>query len=303
MNIKKVLIVRIAEGLGNQLFMFSNSYFLAKAKKYELMIDNESGYFKKKNQQRKRRYLINFFKICPDEFKFKNYLTEILRKLLKIIDLFKYKKKFLIEYKSKNKETCFKNLSKYPLADVAYAEGHFESEKYFFKEKKELQEILTVKSDHIDYDNKYINPIMKKNSVSLHVRRHKFSEENNETKSKNNLDKSNIFTKELINYNYSGIEYFRKKIYKPTFFIWSNDFTGLEKYFNYSDCVFVKNNNVIMDFYLFSICKHFIVGASTFHWMGAWLNTNKKKICLRPKKINLNPSNNLNFWPKNWIKI
>ena len=87
------------------------------------------------------------------------------------------------------------------MADVAYAEGHFESEKYFFKEKKELQEILTVKSDHIDYDNKYINPIMKKNSVSLHVRRHKFSEENNETKSKNNLDKSNIFTKELINYN------------------------------------------------------------------------------------------------------
>ena len=189
------------------------------------------------------------------------------------------------------------------MADVAYAEGHFESEKYFFKAKKELQEILTVKSDHIDYDNKYINPIMKKNSVSLHVRRHKFSEENNETKSKNNLDKSNIFTKELINYNYGGIEYFRKKIYKPTFFIWSNDFTGLEKYFNYSDCVFVKNNNVIMDFYLFSICKHFIVGASTFHWMGAWLNTNKKKICLRPKNINLNPSNNLNFWPKNWIKI
>ena len=307
MNIKKVLIVRIAEGLGNQLFMFSNSYFLAKAKKYELMIDNESGYFKKKNQQRKRRYLLNFFniknKICPDEFKFKNYLTEIRRKLLKIIDLFKYKKKFLIEYKSKNKETCFKNLSKYPLADVAYAEGHFESEKYFFKAKKELQEILTIKLDHIDYNNKYINPIMKKNSVSLHVRRHKFSEENNETKSKNNLDKSNIFTKELINYNYSGIEYFRKKIYKPTFFIWSNDFTGLEKYFNYSDCVFVKNNNVIMDFYLFSICKHFIVGGSTFHWMGAWLNTNKKKICLRPKNINLNPSNNLNFWPKNWIKI
>jgi len=56
MNIKKVLIVRIAEGLGNQLFMFSNSYFFAKAKNYELMIDDESGYFKKKNQQRKRIY-------------------------------------------------------------------------------------------------------------------------------------------------------------------------------------------------------------------------------------------------------
>ena len=36
------------EGLGNQLFMFANSYFLAKVKKCTLMIDDESGYFKNK---------------------------------------------------------------------------------------------------------------------------------------------------------------------------------------------------------------------------------------------------------------
>jgi len=45
MNIKKILIVRIAEGLGNQLFMFSNAYFFAKVRNYTLMIDDESGYF------------------------------------------------------------------------------------------------------------------------------------------------------------------------------------------------------------------------------------------------------------------
>ena len=58
-----------------------------------------------------------------------------------------------------------------------------------------------------------------------------------------------------------------------------------------------------MDFYLFSLCKHFAVGGSTFHWMGAWLNNNKNKICLRPKNIVLNPSKNKDFWPSNWIKI
>ena len=56
-----------------------------------------------------------------------------------------------------------------------------------------------------------------------------------------------------------------------------------------------------MDFYLFSLCKNFIVGPSTFHWWGAWLNENQNKLCLRPKDIN--PSNNKDFWPQNWISI
>ena len=41
MNKKKIIVVRIAEGLGNQLFMFANSYFIAKVKKCILMIEGE----------------------------------------------------------------------------------------------------------------------------------------------------------------------------------------------------------------------------------------------------------------------
>ena len=48
----KKLIVRIAEGLGNQLFMYSNGLALAKENNYDLYVDNTSGYFKKKNQFR-----------------------------------------------------------------------------------------------------------------------------------------------------------------------------------------------------------------------------------------------------------
>ena len=45
----KKIIVRIAEGLGNQLFMYANSLSLSKKINYNLFIDNESGYFQKKN--------------------------------------------------------------------------------------------------------------------------------------------------------------------------------------------------------------------------------------------------------------
>jgi hypothetical protein len=302
---KKIIIVRIAEGLGNQLFMFANAFALAKSKKYLLMIDDESGYFKKKNQFRK--FLLNFFNIkntiCPDKLKFKNYFSDLIRKLLKIIDYFKYKKKFLIEHKNKYKKTYFRNLLNYPLDNLAYIEGNFVSEKYFYNVKKDLQKILTVKENYIDHSNKYIDLIKKNNSVSIHIRMHRFSEKIHESKQSKSVEMSNNFLKESIIYAYNGIKYFEKKIHKPTFFIWCNDFEGIKKYFMRKNCIFVKNNAVIMDFYLFSLCKHFIVSGSSFHWMGAWLNSNKNKLCIRPKNINLNPSNNIDFWPKSWIKI
>ena len=48
MLIKKKIIVRVAEGLGNQLFMYANGLALAKKNNAFLYIDNESGFFKKK---------------------------------------------------------------------------------------------------------------------------------------------------------------------------------------------------------------------------------------------------------------
>ena len=47
---KKKLVVRIAEGLGNQLFMYANGYALSKKYNCDLYIDDTSRYFKKKNK-------------------------------------------------------------------------------------------------------------------------------------------------------------------------------------------------------------------------------------------------------------
>ena len=45
---KNKLIVEISEGLGNQLFMYAHAYALSKKLSYDLIIDNSSGYSKKK---------------------------------------------------------------------------------------------------------------------------------------------------------------------------------------------------------------------------------------------------------------
>jgi len=45
---KKKIIVRIAEGMGNQLFMYAHAYALSKKLNCKLYIDDTSGYYQKK---------------------------------------------------------------------------------------------------------------------------------------------------------------------------------------------------------------------------------------------------------------
>ena len=68
------------------------------------------------------------------------------------------------------------------------------------------------------------------------------------------------------------------KLQNPHYFIWSNEPDQYKEVFlDQKKFTFIENNNLSIDFYLFSLCKNFIVGPSTFHWWGAWLNENTKK--------------------------
>ena len=298
---KNKLIVRIAEGLGNQLFMYANAYSLSKKINYDLYIDNTSGYFKKKNQV--RSYELDRFNIelnlVDKKYKFDTFFSNLNRNLLKKIDLFKKKKSFLIEQIGKNKITDYNDNSKKNFSDLIYVEGHYESEKYFKDFANDLKVKFTIKENYIDKNNKFIELIKNNNSVSISIRQHRYSE-----RGEKNKVKSIEFTKETINYINKSVLFFKNKISNPKFFIWSNDFTNLNNYFNENNFTFIKNDTSksINDFNLFKYSKHFIVGPTPFHWWGAWLNQNPDKICVRPPNY-LNPSNNNDFWPESWISI
>ena len=298
---EKTLIVRIGEGLGNQLFMYANAYSLSKKFGYSLYVDDESGFSKNK---RSRSYNLNFFDIpeqlCPEQLKFNNFIKNYKRKLLKFIDNFISNKKFIIEEVDKNKQTKFQEISKLGSFQM-FIEGHFESELYFKDYEKDLKKILKIKYDLINKDNQYINQIKQSNSVSIHLRKNRFSEDLNNLSTSNN-EKDTLFEKNLIDYVNRSIKYMDNKLQNPHYFIWSNEPNEYKEFFlDPKKFTFIENNNLSMDFYLFSLCKNFIVGPSTFHWWGAWLSNYNDKIIVRPK--DLNPSNNLDFWPETWITI
>jgi len=296
----KKCIVRLAEGLGNQLFMYANAYAISKKLNYDLYLDIESGYFKKKNQYRK--YELNKLnisgKIIKEKFIFNNHFLDLKRKFLLKKDFFTKKKLFITEKVDQNKKSFYFNYLDTIVNDNIILEGYFQSEKYFKDFRKQLINEFIVNKKFISKENNYINALQSCNSVSICLRRNRFSE----GKIKNDF-KSNQFTKNTIKYIYRSVDFIKKKLNDPKFFLWTNDFSDLNEYFDPSEYTYIKfnENKSVNDFNLFKYSKHFIVGPTSFHWWGAWLNTNFNKVCIRPSCIN--PSNNVDYWPKNWITV
>ena len=129
----KNIIVKISEGIGNQLFMYAHAYALSKKINYELYIDSTSGYFQKKNQI--RSYKLDKFNINTNlsdkKYRFDNFLLNLKRNLLKKINIYKTNKSFLIESRDRNKITNYYDTTKLNFSDILYVEGYYETEKYF----------------------------------------------------------------------------------------------------------------------------------------------------------------------------
>jgi len=298
----KIIVAKISEGLGNQLFMYANAYAISKKFNLDLCLDPYSGYYKNNI----RSFMLNDFnissKIAPSDWIFSNNYRKLIKKIKIKYDFFKKKKSFLLESKDNNKLTKFTSIKLDNFNDKIYIDGNFESEKYFLDYRNDLLNQFSFKINPIN-DNKYIDIIKKHNVVSISVRQNRYSERISNRFDEYSINKSQDFIIKTVDYIYQSIKFIKSKVHNPKFLVWSNDFTGLEKYFPTNEFLYVINpdNKILNDFYLLTQCKYFIVGPSTFSWWGAWLSNNESKICIRPKTIN--PSNNLDFWPESWISI
>ena len=308
---RKKIIVEISEGLGNQIFMYAHAYSLSKNLDYDVLIDDKSGDSKKKNLLRShQRYMLDNFNlngnIADSSLIYDTILKRFKKKLKLLADIFSKKKSFVIEKnKRKNQKKVvesFINIDKTKVKNNLYIQGNFENHFYFNKYRSDLCRIFVPKKNVINENNPLINKIRNSNSISLHIRRNRFSDQG-KIQTSENLSKSYDFTENIINYINNSIDFINSRVQNPEYFIWSNNHDNIIPLLskiqtkNYT----LINNDVISDFNLFRYCKHFIVGPSSYHWWGAWLNQNPGKICIRPSGIN--PSNNKKFWPDNWISI
>ena len=306
-------IVRISNEIGNQMFMYASTFAIAKKLNRSLYIDDETAFLARKNIS---KYALNNFNLSTQtavkKDKFIGIVGYIKRKILKKINPFLRKKVFYIEPKNFDKITNFdEKIFNIKLAHKTYLEGYFETEKYF----KDLKEVILNEFSFIDAmtfkKNRFYNELIKKNSVSICLRQNRFIEGKN-PKNYDLINLSNEFRDEQIKYINKSIDYIKKKVDHPTFYLWSNDLDNIDMSQFKSDITKIYHNNDqknidkrALDLFLISQCKHHITIPSSFNWWGAWLSSTKNGIICRPDDNFFSnfQINNKDFWPNNWIKI
>lgn len=117
-----------------------------------------------------------------------------------------------------------------------------------------------------------------KNSVSIHVRRGDFL---------GNKLYSGICTPE---YYKNSVDLINQKIQNPHFFVFSDDIEWCKENLDFSGAqvTFVRSKSYgkksAMDMLLMGECQHNIIANSSYSWWGQFLNNNKEKIVVAPKK-------------------
>ena len=175
--------------------------------------------------------------------------------------------------------------------DDSYLIGFFQSYKYFENIKKEIIKDFSPKND-IEWKNKELIEKWKwKITCSIHVRRWDYS---------------------WWCHWFCSLEYYKKatstikdKFENVTFLVFSNDIEWCKKNFVWDEYIFVDWNTwkeSYRDMILMSKCSHNIIANSSFSWWWGFLNQNKNKVVIAPKKwLNVNFIDTKDLIPNEWL--
>ena len=291
---KRKIYIKLIGGLGNQLFQYSCARNLSIELSADLIIDDKSGFFFDWKFKRK--------KALPNNLKYKkiSFVDFLCFNILLIIKKVFYKKKIFFKFKNylfideTIERKYIKNFFKITKnCDKIFLVGFFQSEKYFFQNKKKIvSEILKNKIKHDKI--KKITKLISKKSVCMGVRL--FEEAPKKIRySFGGIEKFEFYNK--------SINIFKKKIKKPIFYIFStnkNNFHFKNKIKTEAKYIdkFKHNNNDFDILLLISHFSNFIISNSTYYWWGAYLANYKKNIKIVVSK----KFPNINTVPNTWKK-
>lgn len=290
-----MIIVRIWEGLGNQLFQYAFARVLQIKTQERVYLDTKGCNGKIINPKHtKREYQLSNFRIKMREYndvdKYYFFLDEsnFVKKGIKNLS-----QQGLFPYKYVEESNVMYKPEFWELTGHYYIQGWFQNEKYFKEYEDIIRKEIRLK-ERIMLETELADNLKKKNTVAIHIRRGDFKKD------------FNVLSKE---YYETAIEYISRKLDKPFFCIFSDELDWVKNNMKLpNDCYFVNENHVLKDYeelIVMSHCKHQIIANSTYSWWGAWLNNNKDKMVIGPKMWFPPRCNNagLNIMPNGWIRL
>lgn len=158
--------------------------------------------------------------------------------------------------------------------------GYFQSEKYFLHNRIDLLNLLNL--------NHNFNLPKNKTTCSIHIRRGDY------------LKFPDVHPICALDYYDRAISLFNPE---TQFFVLSDDINWCKTNLNNRGFIFMNNLQDYESLILMSLCDHNIIANSSFSWWGAWLNNNKNKKVVSPKRWFSNQISTIDLIPENWIAI
>lgn len=292
---KRKIYIKLIGGLGNQLFQYSCAKNLSIELNADLIIDDKSGFLFDRIFKRKKALPLNL------KYKKINLIDLFWFHILLLIKKIFYKKKIYLNLKNQllvdetNHRKYINNFFKITKSyKKIFLVGFFQSEKYFFQNKKIIiSEILKnkIKNKKI---KKITNKINKK-SVCIGIRMFEEAPINIRNK---------FGGVENFDFYNHAINNIKKKVQKPIFFIFSSKKNLHEQKNKIKTKAYYLNNfeDKVNDFdvlLLISSFSNFVISNSSYYWWGAYLASYKKKIKIVVSKKFTNINTIPNIWKTN----
>lgn len=281
-----MVIVRIWEGLGNQLFQYAYARALELRTRQKVYLDISEYDMK---PEPIREYELCHFRIrqpvihCARVFPFVNsdrYYVDDAHGL----------KSFSVGLVKE--EDCYYKQDLCELNGLLYIKGWFQSEKYFNGFAQDIRREIYPR-DKIRITQELKKILEYENTVSVHIRRGDFKRHRN------------ILSEEY----YENAKAVICNIIKdPYFIIFSDDISYVKENMDFGEkCFYMERSYLYKDYeemMIMSKCKHNIIANSTFSWWGAWLNRNESKIVIAPEKwFQGKVEKDVDIVPDDWIRV
>ncbi|WP_332453225.1 alpha-1,2-fucosyltransferase [Chryseobacterium aquaticum] len=284
-----MIAIELIGGLGNQMFQYAAAKALALHHNEDILIDKRlfASY-------ELHNYSLNHFNIkalfLEEKIVFNPSFSDRVKAVISGKKIFKKYQEDDLSYDESFFKTPHRNI---------YLKGYFQSEKYFIRYEDQIRKEFEITAPLKQQTFDMLNVIGSVNSVSLHIRRGDYV---------TNSEANAVHGTCDLNYYHRAIDSINKKIENAVFFIFSDDIDWAKQNLKtINKTYFVDFNDASTnyeDIKLMSNCKHNIIANSSFSWWGAWLNRNKGKIVIAPKKwFNTDAHNSKDILPESWLKI
>lgn len=268
-----MIVFRIWEGLGNQMFQYAYARLLSQAG-FSVCLDLNKAYddfFDKDKRQKSREVAIHNFNITlksVDVERIKKY--EFLKRktlLDKLIFELSRNGKWFYNFWDESYSNEFQ-----VIRGNCYVKGWFQNPLYFNEIRGILLKEFTPKKK-IKISTQLKTILQNHQTVSVHIRR---------------TDYVSIHSALKWDYYEKALAKMKTYYQVPIFIVFSDDYKWVKQHMPLNEnCYYIDENECLEDYeqlLVMSCCKANIIANSTFSWWAAWLNRNPNKIVIMPHK-------------------